>query len=472
LSEVLELSSNLNIYKKESKQFRAALYIRVSTHEQVENYSIDAQKEKLEAYCKSKGWIIHDFYIDPGYSGANMERPALQRLLVELDNFDVVVVYKLDRLSRSQRDTLELIEDHFLKNGVEFVSITETLDTSTPFGKAMIGILSVFAQLERETIAERMKMGQIKRAEEGYRVMGGDYDPAGYARLDGRLIMKQEEAKHIQDAFDLYEQYCSITKVQEKLKEMGYKVWRFRRYRDILSNRLYIGEIKFAGKYYKGKHEPIISKEQFDRVQELLGRHKGPNAHKSKESLLSGLMVCGKCGENFVSYTTGSRSGSNKGKKYRYYICRARRFPSEYPEKCMNKNWNATKLEKIIIDEIENLQFTKKLKTKQNKKVNYEKLINKVDKKMERILALYAENNIPISLLNKQIKALEKEKAEIISKRDNQKIIEKSIITEDDLKKYVIDLTIADFKTRQAIVQKLIKQIIIKDEDIEILWNF
>lgn len=131
---------------------KAALYIRVSTREQIENYSIPSQKERLEAFCKSKGWDVHDFYIDGGYSGSNTDRPDLQRMLSDIKNFDVVVVYKLDRLSRSQRDTMELIEDKFLKNDVEFVSITETIDTSTPFGRAMIGILSVFAQLERISI--------------------------------------------------------------------------------------------------------------------------------------------------------------------------------------------------------------------------------------------------------------------------------------------------------------------------------
>ena len=122
---------------------KAALYMRVSTQEQVENYSIEAQRERLEAYCKSKGWKIYNSYVDGGYSGATLDRPALQQMLSDLDHIDVVVVYRLDRLSRSQRDTLTLIEDYFIKNGVDFVSITETLDTSTPFGKAMIGILSV-----------------------------------------------------------------------------------------------------------------------------------------------------------------------------------------------------------------------------------------------------------------------------------------------------------------------------------------
>lgn len=451
---------------------KAALYIRVSTHEQVDNYSIESQQERTKAFCLSKGWAVYNTYIDPGYSGSNLDRPALQQLLKDLDDIDVVVVYKLDRLSRSQRDTLTLIEDYFLKNNVEFVSITETLDTSTPFGKAMVGILSVFAQLERETIAERMRMGLIKRAEEGYRGMGGDYDPAGYGRKNGELVVKEDEAKHIQLAFDLYEQYHSITKVQKRLKEMGYNVWRFRRYRDILSNRLYIGEITFAGKQYKGRHESIITKEQFERVQALLERHKGANAHKAKEALLSTLITCGHCGEKYVTYTCSDRLASGKKTKYRYYTCRARRFPSEYPKKCMNKNWNANKLEELIVEEINNLAIGKRLKDVKEQKIDYEKMIKKVDEKMERVLSLYTDGNIPVALLNKQIGVLEQEREELQKRKKQQEVNQNNSITEKELKQYTLDINTADFPTRQAIVQKLIKQITIYDEDIEIIWNF
>jgi len=449
------------------KKLKAALYIRVSTQEQVENYSIEAQQEKLKAYCKSKDWIIHDIYIDPGYSGANLERPDLQRLLSDLSRIDVVVVYKLDRLSRSQRDTLELIEEHFLKNNVDFVSITETLDTSTPFGKAMIGILSVFAQLERETIAERMRIGHIKRAEEGLRGMGGDYDPAGYARVNGMLEVKEDEAQHIRELFNLYEQFHSITKVQAKLKEMGYEVWRFRRYRDILSNKLYVGYVSFAGKYYKGKHEPIISEEQFNRVQILLDRHKGNNAHKAKESLLSGLIYCGHCGEAYYTYST---TGSSVN-KYRYYICRARRFPSEYDEKCFNKTWNSKKLERLISDSISELIDQKRITDSNHTPINFDKLINKINEKISRLVSLYAESNVPVDILNKQVDDLEKEKVELLNKKKIQEQQLSVSIQEEDLKKYAIDITAAEFSTRQAIVQKLINKIIVNGEDVEILWN-
>lgn len=447
---------------------RAALYLRVSTQEQTENYSIEAQRERLEAYCKSKGWAVYNIYVDGGYSGANMDRPALQQMLSDLPNIDVVVVYRLDRLSRSQRDTLTLIEDHFLKNNVDFVSITETLDTSTPFGKAMIGILSVFAQLERETITERMRLGQIKRAEEGLAAMGGDYDPAGYARQDGKLIIKSDEAEHIRTAFDLYEQLLSITKVQRELKRLGYPVWRFRRYRDILSNRLYCGYVSYAGQYYRGQHEPIISEEQFERVQALLSRHRGHNAHKAKQSLFSGLIRCGWCGETYVSYHTSK----SKYGVYRYYICRAKRFPSEYDRKCTNRTWNVKNLEEIVQHELALITLDKEMSERKSKRMDYNKLIKNVDAKIERILSLYADGEIDRSALDRQIEKLNREKNQLLHDQRNQGVAEKKRITKEELEKYRIDLSSAEFEVKQAIVQKLIKSITINDKSVSIEWLF
>ena len=149
---------------------RVFLYVRVSTQEQArDGYSIDEQIERLKDYAKAMGWIVVKIYTDGGYSGSNIDRPALQSMIKDVlaGKGDSVVVYKLDRLSRSQKDTLELIEDYFLANKVDFVSMTENFDTATPFGRAIIGILSVFAQLEREQIKERMSMGREGRAKEG-----------------------------------------------------------------------------------------------------------------------------------------------------------------------------------------------------------------------------------------------------------------------------------------------------------------
>ncbi|MBJ8113066.1 recombinase family protein [Bacillus cereus group sp. N6] len=449
---------------------KSAIYIRVSTQDQVENYSIEVQRERIRAYCKAKGWDIYDEYIDGGYSGSNLDRPDIKRLLNDLKKIDVVVVYKLDRLSRSQRDTLELIEEHFLKNNVDFVSITETLDTSTPFGKAMIGILSVFAQLERETIAERMRMGHIKRAENGLRGNGGDYDPSGYTRENGHLIIKTDEAKHIKRVFDLYEQYHSITRVQEVLKVEGYPIWRFRRYRDILSNTLYIGRVTFAGKEYEGQHEPIISSEQFKRVQVLLKRHKGHNAHKAKQSLLSGLITCTCCGENFVAYSTG-KSKAVDSKRYYYYICRAKRFPAEYEERCMNKTWSRKKLEEVILAELKNLTIERSHSQKKERKVNYEKLIKDIDKKMERLLDLFTTNtNTSRQLLEKQMEKYNSEKEKLILKQQESE--QDVSISNEMIKTINKSLDSLEFKDKQIMINNFIQEIQIDQNNVKIIWRF
>ncbi|MEH7219654.1 recombinase family protein [Bacillus toyonensis] len=449
---------------------KAAIYIRVSTQDQVENYSIEVQRERIRAYCKAKDWDVYDEYVDGGYSGSNLDRPDIKRLLNDLKKIDVVVVYKLDRLSRSQRDTLELIEEHFLKNKVDFVSITETLDTSTPFGKAMIGILSVFAQLERETIAERMRMGHIKRAENGLRGNGGDYDPSGYTRENGYLIIKTDEAKHIKRVFDLYEQYHSITRVQEVLKEEGYPIWRFRRYRDILSNILYIGRVTFAGKEYEGQHEPIISSEQFKRVQVLLKRHKGHNAHKAKQSLLSGLITCSCCGEKYVAYSTG-RSKDVESKRYYYYICRAKRFPSEYDERCLNKTWSRKKLEEVIFVAFKKFAVGQNHSQKKEKKINYEKLIKDIDKKMERLLDLFTSTtNISRQLLEKQMEKLNSEKETLILRQQDSE--QEITISKEMFSTINESLETMDFKAKQVMINNFIQEIYVDQDNVYINWRF
>src|SRR5699024_10165145 len=168
---------------------RVALYVRVSTKEQLEGYSIDEQLDKLKAYTKAKDYTIIDTFIDGGHSGATIERPAIKDMINNIKKYEAILVHRLNRLSRSQKDTLYLIEDVFMVNNVEFISLTESLDTSTPFGRAMIGILSAFAQLDREQIKEQLTIGRVARAKDGY-YHGGDPNkaPTGYNYVKGELI--------------------------------------------------------------------------------------------------------------------------------------------------------------------------------------------------------------------------------------------------------------------------------------------
>lgn len=458
---------------------KVALYSRFSTANQSDNYSIEIQHERMEAMCKSKGWEIGECFSDPAYSGSNMDRPDLQRLLNRLDEFDIVMVYRLDRLSRSQRDTMTLIQDHFLKNDVAFVSVSETLDTTTPFGMAMIGILAVFAELERATITERMQGGIRKRIESGYRLISGNYMPTGYKKgIDENgnsiLLIDDYEAAKVKRIFDLYEQTHSITKIQEVLKDEGYSGRRFTTIRQILSNRLYIGEVKYKNEHFEGVHEPIISTEQFDRVQALLSRHpKGHNAGKAKESLFSGLITCGYCGETYKTYSYKVEN-RKKGDYYvRSYLCRARRFPSEYEQKCLNKIWKNDELEKLFINEIRLVTSNKELKTenKQPKK-NYSLAFKRVDEKIARLIDLYTDGEIDKNILDNKLIKLNKEKELLIEEESKNSQQLDDLITFEQLNESIVDFNKLDFISKRAIVEKTINQLVVNGDNVEFIWNF
>ena len=250
---------------------KVAIYIRVSTQEQVkEGYSIEAQTERLTAYCKAKSWAIYDVYTDAGFSGSNTQRPALQQLFADIDagHADCVLVYKLDRLSRSQKDTLYMIEDVFLSHNVDFVSMQENFDTSSSFGRAMIGILSVFAQLEREQIRERVTMGRAERAKAGL-WHGGGYRPYGYDYVDGHLVVNAVEAVMVREVFDLFLNKTPINAIAGIIDERYGRSLGHSGIRSMLDMKLYLGLISWEGNTYEGEHEPIIDEVTFKRAQVL-----------------------------------------------------------------------------------------------------------------------------------------------------------------------------------------------------------
>ena len=308
---------------------KVALYARVSTEQQIENYSIPLQKERMKAFCLSKGWDDITEYVDGGYSGSNLNRPALQQLQKDIADkkINAVIVYRLDRLSRSQRDTLYLIEEMFLPNNVEFISISETIDTSTPFGRAMIGVMSVFAQLERETITERLRSGRLKMVkDEGLWAGGAESCPYGFTRLKrGKLVINEDERAHIVRIFEEYVILKSYIKVQKKLEKEGFKPLAEWRIIPLLKNRVYIGEVSFGGEWYKGAHEPIISTELFNQAQKVNEHLKYKNYGKIKNNVFRQKVVCGLCGETYRSY---SQKDLKTQTRYFYMVCCRRKMPA------------------------------------------------------------------------------------------------------------------------------------------------
>ena len=190
------------------------------------------------------GWNNYVIYNDAGFSGANTNRPALQNLIedVKAGKIEKVIVYKLDRLSRSQLDTLYLIEKVFLANSCDFVSISENFDTATPFGRAMIGILAVFAQLEREQIKERMAMGKTARAKKGLTNCGAN-PPIGYDYTDGKLYVNDYEAMLIKKVFGEFLSGKTPYSIAKDLNSAGlthkYGLWKITTIRQILKNKTY-----------------------------------------------------------------------------------------------------------------------------------------------------------------------------------------------------------------------------------------
>ena len=275
------------------RRTRAALYMRVSTDAQFEEgYSIEQQKEMLEAYCKAKRIEEYECYIDPGFSGSNIERPAMQNLIRDIREGRIthVLVYKLDRLSRSQKDTLYLIEDVFNTHDVTFTSLNENFDTSTPTGKAMLGMMSVFAQLERETIRERTRMGMLGRLKEGY-WPGGARTPFGYDydSAQGTLVPNADAAR-VERCFELLIAGYSPDNIARML---GFKYDNT--VRNILGRKTYLGLIEYNGVCYPGRHAPLVSQEVFARAQRILDQRAAKREWTS-QYLLTGLLVCGRCG--------------------------------------------------------------------------------------------------------------------------------------------------------------------------------
>jgi site-specific DNA recombinase len=322
-------------------RLRCAIYTRKSTEEGLEQEfnSLDAQREAAEAFIRSQrreGWIaLPDIYDDGGFTGANMDRPALARLLqaVEAGALDCVVVYKVDRLSRSLLDFTRMLSI-FEKHKVGFVAVTQQFNTSTSLGRLTLNILLSFAQFERELIGERTrdKMSAARKKGKwvgGCPVLGYDVDRGG-----GRLIVNEAEAERVRAIFALFEQYRSILVTLAEIERRGWtlKGWtrrtgQFRAggpfalnsLRRLLTNILYTGAIRYQGQAYPGKHAAILVSGTWERVQKLIAQPaaSGRGASRNKHlALLSGLLYCEGCAARMVYSYSGT-----KDRRYPYYVC-------------------------------------------------------------------------------------------------------------------------------------------------------
>ena len=280
---------------------RVALYMRVSTQEQAENgNSLEFQKEKLEAYCKIHEYKIVGEYVDAGISGAKFNRPALDRLKNDVDKIDVVLIYKLDRLSRSIKDTMLLIEDWFKPNKIDLISLSENFDTTQAIGMATVGMLSTFAQLERDTIKQRMVAGKVQAVKNGYYI---NKHPFGYVKKDGKLIKDEKTKECVEFIFKKLLEGNSTTQVVKLVELNNYShlrksLWHFSTINRIAQNIAYAGHTLLMGTLVENTHEPYISDEERTIIINLLkGRSQATSKTKNNTyaSPYRGLINCPTC---------------------------------------------------------------------------------------------------------------------------------------------------------------------------------
>lgn len=310
----------------------AAAYLRVSTDEQVEQgISLPAQKSRLLAYCQAQGWTLYDYYMDDGFSGKNLERPAMQKLIEDAQDkkFNAVIVIKLDRLSRRQKDVLYLLEDILEPNCIGFKSVTEPFDTTTPFGKAAIGMMAVFAQLERETIIERVKMAKIEAAKQGR--FGGGGVPFGFSYSSDKKLL-EIDARYASVVRLIYALYASgiygIRTLADELNRRKISApcaafWYKDTVKKILSNPFYAGYVHRRGEIHPGQHAPIIPIDEWTAIQKRLGERYAPRPSRDPENLLTGFLYCGNCGARMRFKTQKWKDKKNPDKIWlrKYYIC-------------------------------------------------------------------------------------------------------------------------------------------------------
>ncbi|MFD1985674.1 recombinase family protein [Mesorhizobium newzealandense] len=351
----------MNTHSPENKpvvrKLRCAVYTRKSSEEglDMEFNSLDAQREACESYVasqRSEGWVlVPDRYDDGGISGATLERPGLKRLLrdVEAGLVDVVVVYKIDRLSRSLTDFSRLVE-LFEANSVTFVSITQSFNTTTSMGRLTLNILLSFAQFEREVIGERIRDKFAASRRKGM-WMGGNV-PFGYRVENRKLLIQDEEAAIVRSIFERFLRIGSATILARTLNAEGLRRKNGKAFDKgllykLLSNRVYIGEAVHKGTSYPGEHQPIVSQDLWDNVRSIVAESPSKRAGQSRRqtpALLKGLIFAPS------GYAMTPAHTRKKGRLYRYYVTTS--VQKLGPETCSVRRLPAGEIEAAVIDQV------------------------------------------------------------------------------------------------------------------------
>ena len=397
-----------------------ALYCRVSTDEQAQGFSILHQTERMEAFCASQGWPDYELFVDDGWTGTSLKRPGLARLLQQIKAGCVhtVLVYKLDRLSRRQKDVLYLLEDVFEKHRVAFRSVTEPFDTSTPFGKAMLGMLAVFAQLERDTIVERSRFGKHQRTRNG--LWYGGPEPYGYQWSAGeqQLIPNPVQAELVRQMFQRFLGGQSALSLAKWMAERSGDR-QFRNHKSLmymLENPVYAGMLRQGSQLVNGLHEAIVDPETWRQVQvEIEHRRSGRSA--TGRYLLSRLLVCGVCGSPMKHIRATDRR-SDPPRQRNYYLCSRKHHKTK---SCNSKYYPQEALEQAVIARVKRLAISPSwIESEMGAQTQYscddatttlEEQLQSIEKKLEKWYDAFETGAVDKNQLRFRIESLERQQS-------------------------------------------------------------
>jgi site-specific DNA recombinase len=462
---------------------KVGIYVRVSTEEQaLEGFSISAQKNRLSAYCVAQDWSIAGFYVDEGISAKNMERPELQRLITDIENelVDCVLVYKLDRLTRSVLDLYTLLET-FDKYDCKFKSATEVYDTTSAMGRLFITIVAALAQWERENTGERVRFGLEEKVRQGK--YAAQRKPYGYSldKSNGELTIIPEEASIIKKIYKQYLDGLSAMKISRNLNTSntpGQMKWNEVAIMRVLKNPLYKGTLRWgkkSGNYFEVENSvpPIVSNELFEKIQSHIEMRATKHPRQATSTyIFSGTMKCPLCGKSMVGKLTTAKTKEGK-QKYKYYFCQGRNIGtcnmysiSEMTiEKLILKHFSSFDISTEMNEEIDKVQKkSEQDEDLERERIEIEQELKNITKRRKKWQLAWAEDNLTDEEFSSYMRE-EKEKEEYLkSKLNNGQAPQKSHSPEE-----IIDLLssvesnwnmMTDYE-KKTVITKLVKEFVV-----------
>lgn len=467
---------------------RAALYIRVSTEEQAkEGFSIPAQKERLTQYVHSQDWTIFDCYIEEGISAKDTKRPELKRMMRDISQgkIDVVLVYRLDRLTRSVLDLYRLLQD-FEQHNVKFTSATEVYDTTSAIGRLFLTLVAALAQWERENLAERVRFGMEQMAQQEKRP--GGPAPLGFDLVDQTLVVNEQEAAIIRFIYDRYLQGAGIVTIAVECNQLGYRTKKGNEFRrnaiaDILTNHVYHGALRWNHREYTNKkkqndpndwvlledvYPSIIDKDTFETAQQIMRRKRGlhPRQHTSTY-IFSGTIRCARCASPMVGHTVTKKADPNY--IIRQYICQNVKL-----KKCDCPLITDHFVEDVftaLLDEIIHSYSSVASSIRKSppqketsRRQRAEAELNKITKKRKRVQIAFSEGLLEIEELHERMTELREQEAHY--KRELESCMEQEApLSEEDRIEMITNTRRiwphASPEEKKQIIQLLVKRIVV-----------